>query len=69
MIRTLGTALGWMMRLCFWLTRNYGVSIILFTLLTKVLLFPVSLWTQKNSINMVRLMPEENALKIKYIDD
>ncbi len=69
MIRTLGTALGWMMRLCFRLTGHYGLSIILFTLLTKVLLFPVNLWTQKNSIRMVQLMPEENALKIKYIDD
>ena len=48
---------------------NYGLSIIIFTLLTKVILFPLNMATQKNSINMVRLMPEENALKIKYIDD
>lgn len=69
LINAIGSALGWLMRLCFSLTNNYGLSIILFTLLTKVILFPVNMLTQKNSINMVRLMPEENALKIKYIDD
>ena len=51
------------------LIHNYGLSIIVFTLFTKFLLFPLSLLTQKNSINMVKMMPEENALKIKYIDD
>lgn len=65
----LGTILGWVMSLIYDLIHNYGLSIIVFTLFTKVLLFPVSLLTQKNSIKMVRLMPEENALKIKYIDD
>lgn len=65
----LGTALGWIMSLIYDLIHNYGLSIIVFTLFTKLLLFPLSLLTQKNSINMVRLMPEENALKIKYIDD
>lgn len=54
---------------CFKLVQNYGLSIILFTLITKILLFPVNILTQKNSIKMVNLMPEQNALKIKYIDD
>lgn len=65
----LGTVLGWFMSLIYNLIHNYGLSIIVFTLFTKFLLFPVNLLIQKNSINMVRLMPEENALKIKYIDD
>ncbi|MBE6859486.1 MAG: membrane protein insertase YidC [Ruminococcus sp.] len=65
----LGTALGWVMGIIYNLIQNYGLSIIIFTLFTKIILFPLSLLTQKNSINMVRLMPEENALKIKYIDD
>lgn len=69
LIDGIGKALGWLMTLCFSLTKNYGLSIILFTFLTKIILFPVNMLTQKNSINMVKLMPEENALKIKYIDD
>ena len=61
--------LGKVMIFCFQLVRNYGLSIVLFTLLTKVLLFPVNLMLQKNSIRMVQLQPELNVLKTKYIDD
>lgn len=69
LISIIGSVLGLLMKFCFKLTGNYGACIILFTLFTKVILFPVNMLTQKNSINMVKLMPEENALKIKYIDD
>ena len=68
-ISFLGDILGKAMSFIFNIVGNYGLSIIIFTLLTKVILFPLNMATQKNSINMVRLMPEENALKIKYIDD
>ena len=68
-MKTIGHALGWIMQFCFDLTKNYGIAIILFTFITKIFLFPVSIITQKNSIKMIKMMPEENALKIKYIDD
>lgn len=68
-MKYLGIALGPVMYFCFRITGNYGLSIILFTLLTKIILFPISILTQKNSIQMVKLMPENNALKIKYVDD
>lgn len=61
--------LGYVMRFCYLLTNNYGLSIILFTLLTKFVLFPLSILTQKNSIRMVKLQPELDQLKIKYVDD
>lgn len=54
---------------CYGLAGGYIVSIVLFTLLTKIILFPVSLWTQRNSIRMVELTPELNRLKIKYYGD
>lgn len=57
------------MTFCYFLVKDYGFSIILFTLLTKAILFPLSIATQKNSIRMVQMQPELNALKIKYIDD
>ena len=63
------TVLGFFMSLCYKLVQNYGLSIILFTLITKIILFPINILTQKNSIKMVNLMPEQNALKMKYIDD
>lgn len=58
-----------LMNLCYTLVNNYVFAIIIFTLLTKVILFPVSMWVQKNSIAMVRLTPELNRLKIKYYGD
>lgn len=61
--------LGYVMLFCYFAVKNYGVSIIFFTLLTKAILFPLSIVTQKNSIRMVQMQPELNALKIKYIDD
>lgn len=69
MIDGLISILGHIMHWCFTVTKNYGVSIILFTLLTKAILFPLSIATQKNSIRMVKLQPELDELKIKYIDD
>lgn len=61
--------LGYVMTFCYFLVKDYGFGIILFTLLTKAILFPLSIVTQKNSIRMVQMQPELNALKIKYIDD
>lgn len=61
--------LGGVMTCCYSLLNNYGFSIILFTLITKAVLFPLSIVTQKNSIKMVNMQPEIDQLKIKYIDD
>lgn len=57
---------GYIMRLCYNLLSNYGLAIILFTLLTKVVMLPVSLWTHKNSVKLVKLQPELNVIKAKY---
>ncbi|MCI8332728.1 MAG: membrane protein insertase YidC [Clostridiales bacterium] len=64
-----GTPLGYLMWLCYKLFHDYGVAIIFFTLLTKVVMFPISLLVQKNSIKMVKMKPELDALKYQYVDD
>ena len=61
--------LSGLLGLCYDWLNNYALAIIAFTLLTKVILLPVSVWVQKNSIAMVRLTPELNRLKIKYYGD
>ena len=58
-----------LLELCDGWLPNTVLSIIAFTLLTKVILFPVSWWVQKNSIAMVRLTPELNRLKIRFYGD
>lgn len=65
----LGTPLGYLMKLCYVLVKDYGLAIIIFTLLTKVILFPVSLMVQKNSIKMIKMKPKLDALKHEYVDD
>ena len=65
----LGKPLGWIMYFCFNLVQNYGVTIILFTLISKIILLPISLMVQKNSIKMVKLQPEIDEIKNLYAGD
>ena len=60
---------AWIMDLCHRICPDYWVDIALFTLLTKVLQLPLSLWCQRNSLRMVALMPKMNALKVKFFGD
>ena len=61
--------LGVVMNWCFSFINNYGLAIIAFTLLTKVILLPISVWVQKNSIKMVKMQPDINRIKAKYFGD
>lgn len=65
----LSDALGWVMSLCYTLISNYGIAIILFTLVSKIVLLPVSVWVQKNSIKMVKMQPEINRIKARHFGD
>lgn len=56
---------GYLMKWCWQLVGNYGVAILFFTLCTKLVLLPLSVWIQKNSILMVKIQPEVNFLKAK----
>ena len=63
---TLGSFFGLLMRLCYAITGSFGWTLILFTALTKVVLFPVSLISQKNSIIMVKIRPLLDDLQARY---
>ena len=63
---TFGVFFGFIMRLCYNTIGNFGWTIAVFTLLTKVILFPVSLISQKNSIVMVKLQPLLADLQARY---
>jgi YidC/Oxa1 family membrane protein insertase len=62
----LGTPLGWVLYACYKLVGNYGLAIILFALVTKVILFPLSVLAQKNAIIMARLKPKVEDIKRRY---
>lgn len=65
----LGSLFSAAIQFCYQLTRSYILAIILFTLLTKLILLPVSLWVHRSGIQMVQLMPELNRLKVRYYGD
>lgn len=65
----LNEAAAWLMKLCYNLCNNYGVAIFIFTLFSKIILLPLSIWVLKNSIKLVRIQPEVNEIKIKYFGD
>ena len=55
-----------------WLDRfanNYGVSLILFSLIVKLVLLPMSIKSKKSMLKMSRLAPMAKALEAKYGDD
>lgn len=68
-MRAIAFPLNMLIELCHGITGNYIGAIFLFTLMTRVLLLPLSLWVQKNGIKMVKMMPELNRIKINYYGD
>lgn len=66
MISAIGNVFGWIMYGCFKLVKDYGWTIVVFTLLTKIIMLPISIMVQKNSIKMVKMYPEMNRIKAKY---
>ncbi|MCL2036015.1 MAG: YidC/Oxa1 family membrane protein insertase [Oscillospiraceae bacterium] len=58
--------LGILMRGCYLLVQNTGVAIILFTIIIKIAMFPLSLKQQKSSAKTQIFMPKVRELQTKY---
>jgi YidC/Oxa1 family membrane protein insertase len=56
----------WFMHWIYGFTRNYGVAIIILTVLSKLLFFPLSLKSMRSMKAMQALQPQVNALRAKY---
>ncbi len=65
----LAIPLGWLMRLIYGFIPEYLLAIFLFTLIVRVILFPLSLKTQKSTADRARLAPRLERLKKKYEKD
>ena len=65
----IGSVLSVVMDWCYHLCGNYGWAIILFTLLSKVILAPLSVWVHLNGLKMVKMMPEINMLHVNHYGD
>ena len=69
MLEALAHLFSYIVQPCYDLTGNWWMAILLFTVIIKIILMPLSLWCQWNSIVMVKIMPELNRIKVKYFGD
>jgi len=58
--------LGWIMRLCYSLTNNYLLALLLFSVILQIVLLPLAIKQQKNSVRQAQLAPKLAALRKKY---
>ncbi|MBC8570645.1 YidC/Oxa1 family membrane protein insertase [Zongyangia hominis] len=61
-----GVPLGYILWACYAVVKNYGVALIIFTLLTKLLLLPLSIKQQKSTVKMALFQPKIAELQKKY---
>lgn len=70
MIAAIANILGKVIRLIYNLVgQNYGLSIILFTILTKIILFPLYLSQVKSTEKLNKIAPQDKKIREKYKND
>lgn len=62
----IGIPFGYLMSWIYNFVGNYGLAIVIFTVVTKLLLFPVNYHTQKNAARMQLLNPKLEKLRKSY---
>lgn len=62
-------AMGWIIKTIYELTRNYGVAIILFTMIIKLILIPLNVHSQKAMRKQQKIQPILAELQKKYAND
>jgi YidC/Oxa1 family membrane protein insertase len=66
----LAEGLKYLMIFCDWISgQHYWISLFLFALIIKLILFPFSIKQQKSQQKLAKLRPKEEAIRRKYRDD
>jgi len=65
----LGIPLGFIIYFAYRIIGNYGLAILVFAVIVKIVLSPVNIITHKNSISFLKLQPSLNILKRRYSGD
>ncbi len=60
---------GWILLQLYKVVDNYGIALILFAVLIKLLLLPVSIKSKKSMMKISRISPRMKELQAKYGDD
>ena len=61
--------LGWVLRWIYSLVPSYFVALLIFTVATRLVLFPLSIKNQKNQADRARLAPRLDRIQKKYGQD
>ena len=62
----LNIPLGFVMRICYTLVNNYFLALLLFALVMQIVLLPLAIKQQKNSVRQAKLQPKLAAIRKKY---
>ena len=68
-LAVIAVPLGWLLRTIYQTVGNYGVALILFTLFTKILLFPLSIKQQKSTAKQAAYTPMIQEINKKWAND
>lgn len=60
---------GYLLAALYQLTTSYGLALILFALLVKIILYPTTAKAKKSSMKMSRMAPRVQAIQQKYAND
>ena len=60
---------GWLLDILNRLTTNYGIALMLFALIVKLILIPATAKGKKSTLKMSRITPEANAIQERYAND
>ena len=60
---------GWLLSVLYDVTSNYGLAMIIFAIVVKLVLLPISAKSKKNSMKMSRIQPRLAAIQKKYAGD
>lgn len=69
MLQIISIPLGWIMSRIYDFVGNYGVTLILFTLVTKLLMMPLTINQKKSMIRMNAFQPLIQNIQKKYAND
>ncbi len=58
--------LGWIMKGCYYVFKNYGIALLVFTFLTRLIMFPLNVNQQKSIAKNTMLKPKLDELERKY---
>lgn len=59
----------WLIELCYEIIPNHVFAIILFTFFVKLILFPFSLWSQRQAVKLAKMKPQLDDIKAYFSHD